>query len=53
MLAGGGVLPPRPVCDTPAGVGKFLSHLAIEFRGIGQLTKDIRTGEGGPLGGRT
>jgi hypothetical protein len=51
-LAGGEVLPPRPVCDTPGGLSKFMNHLAIEFRGIEQLTKDIRTGVGGVLGGR-
>lgn len=52
-LAGGEVLPPRPVCDTPPGFAKVWNHLAIEFRSIDQLTKDIRTGVGGVLGARS
>jgi predicted lipase len=52
-LAGGEVLPPRPVCDTPGGLSKIIDHLAIEFRGVEQLTKDIRTGVGGVLGSRS
>lgn len=50
-LARGEVLPPRPICDTSGGLGKFWKQLAIEFRSIDQLTKDIRTGIGGALGG--
>jgi hypothetical protein len=52
-LAGGEVLPLRPVCDTPGGVAKLWNSVAIEFRGIVQLTKDIRSGAGGVLGGRS
>jgi hypothetical protein len=52
-LAGGEVLPLRPVCDTPGGLAKLWNHVAIEFRGIEQLTKDIRSGVGGVLAGRS
>jgi Lipase (class 3) len=52
-LAGGEVLPLRPVCDTPGGVAKFWNHVAIEFTGIEQLTKELRSGAGGVLGGRS
>jgi hypothetical protein len=52
-LAGGEVLPPRPVCDTPGGLSKFMNHIAIEFRGVEQLKIDIRKDVGAVLGGKT